>query len=282
MHPVWMIEADVYGDEAVPLLEEIRRQGMVAATIPYPSLKKGAAPVIDGQPLSPEACVLGYGTLPFARQIQLHHPWVPGAWCSPENLDCAAYFAHFGKFLLNQNYAILPGVEAIRQQDWLFSVFSRGDEVFARPTSCHKLFVGRRISREAFPSALAPTRYDPLTLVVIAAPKQIAREWRLVVIGDRVIAGSQYASGGTRAVSSDCPEEVRAFTEAMLREVRWRPDPIFMLDVCESEGGLWLVELNSFSCSWLYQCDLSTVVAEASKLASQVWEKSRPSQKPRV
>jgi ATP-grasp domain, R2K clade family 3 len=203
----------------------------------------------------------------------LHHQWVPGAWCNPENLDCAAYFAYFGKFLLNQHYAIMPGVEAIRQRDWLFAIFGKDDEVFARPTSCHKLFVGRRISRDTFASALAPTRYDPRTQVVVAAPREIAREWRLVAVGDRIIAGSQYAKGGTRAVAAACPAEVRSFAESMLAEVSWRPDPIFMLDVCEAEDRLWLVELNGFSCSWLYQCDLSAVVAEASELTRRAWNK---------
>ena len=61
---------------------------------------------------------------------------------------------------------------------------------------------------------------------------------------------------------------------AMLAEVRWRPDPIFMLDICESGGRLWLVELNSFSSSWLYQCDLGRIVAEASELASRAWTES--------
>jgi hypothetical protein len=273
MRPVWLIEAGVYGDEAEPLLAEIRRQGMAADVVPHQSLRRGSAPVIDGQSLPPDACVIGYGTFPFAREIQLHQRWTPGAWCNAENLDCATYFAYFGKFLLNQHYVILPGVEAIRQRDWLFSIFGSDEEVFARPTSCHKLFVGRRITRETFNSALAPTRYDPATPVMIAALKEITCEWRLLVIGDRVIAGSQYARDGARAISPDCPAEVRTFTESMLAEVRWHPDPIFMLDVCESDGRLWLVELNSFSCSWLYQCDLSAVVGEASALAMQTWER---------
>jgi hypothetical protein len=274
MRPTWLIEAGVYGDEADPLLTEIRRQGMAGDVLPYQALKAGTTPTAAGQPLPPGSCVIGYGTFPFARQILLHQCWVPGAWCAAENLDCAVYFAHLGKFLLNQHYAILPGVEAIRQRDWLFSVFGKDDEVFARPTSAHKLFVGRRIGREAFAAALAPTRYDPTTLIVVAAPKPIAREWRLVVAGDRVIAGSQYAVQGERAVAPDCPNEVRGFAEAMLAEVRWRPDPVFMLDVCESDGRFWLVELNSFSGSWLYQCDLTAVVAAVSELAERAWERS--------
>jgi hypothetical protein len=273
MRPTWLIEAGVYGDEATPLLDEIRRQEMLAEVVPHQSLKKGSTPVVNGESLSPDACVIGYGTFPFARQIQLHHRWVPGAWCSAENLDCATYFAYFGPYLLNQQYAIMTGVEAIRQRDWLYSVFGSDERVFVRPTSCHKLFVGRCIDRESFPVGLAPTRYDPTSLVVIAAPKSIVREWRLVVIGDRVVSGSQYAVAGERAITSDCPANVREFAATMLAEVRWRPDPAFMLDVCESAGRLWLVELNSFSGSWLYRCDLSAVIAEASELAERSWQK---------
>jgi hypothetical protein len=274
MHPLWLIEAGVYGDEALPLLDEVRRQGMAAEVVPHQSLRKGSAPVVGGQPLAPEACVLGYGTFPFAQQILLHQHWLPGAWCSAQNLDCAAYFAYFGRFLLNQHYAIMPGVEAIRQRDWLFSVFGRDERVFARPTSCHKLFVGRCIDRDSFAAALAPTRYDPASLVVMASPQPISREWRVVVIGDRIVSGSQYAVGGKRAIAADFPSEVRAFAESMLSEVRWRPDPAFMLDVCESAGRLWLVELNSFSGSWLYRCELPAVVSAASELCERIWQRS--------
>jgi hypothetical protein len=167
---------------------------------------------------------------------------------------------------------MMPGVEAIRQRDWLFSVLGRDDEVFARPTGCHKLFVGRRVGREAFAGILSPTRYDPSTAVLIAGPREIGREWRLVVMGDRVVSGGQYALNGQRAIGPDLPREVTTFAESMLSEVRWRPDPVFMLDVCESEGRLWLVELNSFSGSWLYQCDLNAVVAGAADVARRGWE----------
>ncbi len=173
MRPIWLIEAGVYGAEADPLLGEIQRQGMEIEVVPYRALKKGVELTIGRRVVSPDECVIGYGTFPFARQIQLHHSWVPGAWCDPENLDCTTYYAYFGKFLLNQQYFILPGVEAIRLQDWLFSLFGRKNEVFARPTCCHKLFTGRRIPREDFANALAPARYDPTTMVVAAAPKMI-------------------------------------------------------------------------------------------------------------
>lgn len=275
MRPAWVIEAGVYGAEADPLLAEIHRRDMVAAAVPFRVLQKERDLVAGGRPLADDDCVLGYGTFPFARQIQLHRRWTPGAWCDPANLDCTTYFAHFGRFLLNQNYAIMPGAEAIRQAEWLYEVFSRDGRVFARPTGCNKTFTGRCILKEDFAPALGLTRYDTATLVVVARPQEISREWRLVVTGDRVLAASRYADQGSKSLAPGCPAGVRTFAESMLAEVRWRPDPIFMLDIAESAGRFWLVELNGFSCSWLYACDVEAVVAEASKLATEVWEKAQ-------
>jgi hypothetical protein len=272
MKPVWLIEAGVYGNEVDPLLNELRRQGMTAEVVPHHALLKEKEIVAGGRRLADGDCVIGYGTFPFARQIQLRRQWVPGGWCDPVNLDCSVYFAWFGKYLLNQHYTIMPDVGAIRQRDWLYEVFGKDDMVFSRPAGCHKVFTGRCISWNDFPSALGPTRYDPATQIVIAAPKEIGREWRLVVTEDRVVAGSQYAVEGNKCIEAGCPEDVRPFAERMLLEIRWRPDPIFMMDICESDGRLWLVELNGFSCSWLYACDLAAVVGAAAELATRSWQ----------
>src|SRR5262245_66371285 len=102
MRPVWLLEAGVYGAEAEPLLAEVRLQGMAAEVIPYQALRKGVEVLAGGWALADGDCVVGYGTFPFARQIQLHRRWVPGAWCDPANPDCAAHFAHFGKYLLTR------------------------------------------------------------------------------------------------------------------------------------------------------------------------------------
>ena len=84
----------------------------------------------------------------------------------------------------------------------------------------------------------------------------------------RIVAASQYAVAGTRDVEAGCPREVTEFATTMLDTAPWRPDPIFMLDICESQGRLWLVELNGFSCSW-YACDFAAVVSTACNLAME-------------
>lgn len=264
--PIWLIETGVYGPEVEPLVAEVRRQGMRCEFVTYREIVKGPPPVTPGE------CVIVYGTYPTVRHAMLHRGWVPGGWCSPENLGCTTYYPHFEKYLLNRRHVIITGVEAIREKARLFAEFGDQGQVFIRPTSLHKLFVGRLISEADFETALAPTRYDPATQIVVAGPEEIGREWRFVIAGDEVVTGSQYAEGGVRAVAPGCPDEIGAFAREVLADVRWRPDELFMLDVCEAETGPYLVELNSFSCSWLYACDFARVVEVASEYTRRAWE----------
>jgi hypothetical protein len=280
MHPTWLVEADVFKVESEALLAALRRHGFPVQVVRPAALHRLAE--LGGLALDEPACVLFHGTWPVLRHLQLHSRWTPAGWHHLANLDCVGYYPHFGRFLLNQRYAMLPGVEAVRQQDWLFALFGRDDEVFVRPTGSTKLFTGRCIPRDDFATALAPARYDPATLVVIAAPRVLQCEWRLVVAGDEVLAGCQYALGGEARFATDCPDSVAQFAQAMLAAVPWRPDPIFMMDLGESDGQLYLLELNSFSCSGLYVCELDRVVAVAGELARREWENAeRTSAKPR-
>jgi hypothetical protein len=59
MCPVWLIEADVYGADAEPLLAEIRRQGMAGQVVPFQGLQKHNSFVAGGRPLADGDCVIG-------------------------------------------------------------------------------------------------------------------------------------------------------------------------------------------------------------------------------
>jgi hypothetical protein len=272
MKPAWLIERGVFRDHAAAFKAEVQRQGMICAEVDY---QPGRLPPDDlpgCPPLADDACVILWGTLPLMQQIQLRRRWIPGGWCNLERLACASYFAYFGPYMLNSYYSILPGVEALRLEDELFAEFGVDEEIFVRPSGVHKLFTGRIAHRDEFRDAIAPSRYDPTTLVVVSTPKEIGREWRLVVMGNDVIASSQYRDNGAIRVARGCPEIVSRYVSALLDRVPWRPDPLFMLDVCEADGELHLLELNSFSCSGLYDCDLAAVIRAASRVAECEWK----------
>jgi hypothetical protein len=111
--------------------------------------------------------------------------------------------------------------------------------------------------------------------VLIASPQEIVREWRVVIARGRFIAASQYKSEGCHSELPGCPQDVRTYVDGLLAEVQYRPDPIYMMDLCLSGNNLYLLELNSFSCSGLYQCDSSAVVKEVKGLAIEEWERAK-------
>jgi ATP-grasp domain, R2K clade family 3 len=273
MRPTWLFEADVFGQTAEPLKAEVRRQGMWCHVTRQGLLARGGGDAYGGHRIAADDCVVACGCYPFVRFVQDNRRWVPGAWCSLENLACSAYYPHFRPYLLNRRHRITTAIEAVRDQDALFAALGRAGRVFVRPDGCQKVFTGRVVAEAEFRTALAPARYDPDTRVVVAEPRAIAREWRLIVAEGVVIAASRYLVGGEIRVEAGCPADVLAFAAEMLAAVPWRPDAIFMADVCESGGGLYLLELNGFSCSAVYPCDYRAVVAGAGDLAIRAWER---------
>jgi hypothetical protein len=271
MKPTWLIERGVFGEYAIDFKAEVERQGMDCFEVDYRPGKQPPGDIVGCWNLADDACAVLWGTLPLMQQVQLHHAWVPGGWCNIENLDYATYSNYFGPFLLNGHHALLPGVEAISTTEKLFSEFGVDEEIFVRPSGVQKLFPGKVIYKDNFQEAIAASRYDPTMQVMVASPKDIGREWRLVVAGDEIVAASQYRDNGAISVVPDCPIQVTEYINDVLRRVSWRPDSLFVMDLCESDDRLYVLELNSFSCSGFYECDVEAIVRTASEIAEKEW-----------
>jgi hypothetical protein len=269
--PQWLIQADVFGRGIEPIKAAIRRQGMAFAVVQPRPFLNGVVPVVGGRLLQDDDCVVFLGTYPLMRQIQLQTRWKPGGWCEAPRFDCARYYPEFGSFVLNHDGSIMSIDAALAESDALFRRHESDGQVFIRPLGLEKTFTGRCVNSSAFVSALQSARYARCG-VLVARPRTVDREWRLVVSQRGVVAASQYRTSGELDVREGCPEEIRSFTEKVLVSTSYRPDPIFMLDVCESEGSMHVLELNSFSCSGLYACDPPAVVEEAARLACDAWE----------
>jgi hypothetical protein len=270
MTPIWLIEADVFGRSFEPIKAAIRQHGMAWEVVQPGPFLNGVAPSVGGHRLSDEDCVIFSGTFPLMRHIQLHYAWRPGGWCTAEHFDCRSYYPHFGNRLLNHEHAVLAMEDALSRVEENFAQFSKEGRVFLRPCGVQKTFTGRCVDREEFVLALESARYANVP-VLIAAPQAISREWRVVVSRGRFVAASQYKLHGAHREAPGCPREVRAYVERLLADVVFRPDPIYLMDIGESENNFSLIELNSFSCSGLYQCDPSEVALEAKGLAIDQW-----------
>lgn len=62
----------------------------------------------------------------------------------------------------------------------------------------------------------------------------------------------------------------------------WHPDRIYTVDICKVDNDLQVLELNSFSCSNLYNisnsniygCNLRNIVEEANLIAIAEWKEA--------
>lgn len=202
------------------------------------------------------------GSFEAAESFRRNRPdAVPGVIGTPEALRCSSYYPALGGRRLNTAHESLPLGELRPRWPELRACF--GETLFVRPDSGAKAFTGQLVSDlDRFEARERPylESMDARELVIVAAPREIAAEWRTVVIDGGVVAGSRYKSGGVKDVNPDVPADVLAFAGATAAEIE-PPAPAYMLDVArETSGRLSVVELNSFSCSDTYACEPLAVV----------------------
>lgn len=269
----WLLEKEVFEENINPIREAIVSQGMEYKLVHYTPSEglERTLPLFDK-----DDCVIAYGSLGFARQIKRLAPWIPGVWCNLTKFQCSHYYSHLGKFLLNDTYMMVPYGELLRLKEFIFDEgMAINGEVFVRPDSGYKLFTGMVAKYDTWEKDVEFMGfYDvaPEKLVVIAPPKKIVEEWRLVVVEKQVVAASQYKENGLVKLREGCPDEVSAFAQKVIAK-GWEPDLAYVMDICQLQhGDIRLIELNSFSCSGMYACDKSAMVEAASRLALKEWK----------
>lgn len=219
-------------------------------------------------------CVLFYGSLNLAKQIQRETSWQPGTFCNLKNFKCQTYYCHLGEYLLNQDYIMLPLKELIRRKDYICDLF--GANIFVRPDCGDKAFTGKvvnyhDISLDAFDYGFYYE--DDSILTIVSSAKKIDKEWRFVVCDHKVITGSQYKINCELEVEKGYPQDAFDFAQK-IADIKWQPDSCYTIDVSLSEGKYSILEINSFSCSGMYDCDANIIVKEVSKVAENIWKEN--------
>src|SRR5205085_356849 len=102
--------------------------------------------------------------------------------------------------------------------------------------------------------------------LLLARVCPIKAEWRFVIAGERVVAGSQYKIGSVLESAPGVPEGAETLAVTIAAHP-WRPADVFVADIAETEEGFRLLELNTFGTAGLYDCDLKAVVRSVSSYA---------------
>ena len=273
----WLVEE--YDDHVKELVEEIRKQGHECDFLNYYKMTKDNNYTGIGLPkgcgeYNGEEPVLFYGSIQLAGWIRRHKPlWVPGVWYNYDKYKVSHWSAALGKYMLNEDFIILPVAEITRRWEKLFRDVGDGNNLFIRPDNGTKSFGGKTFYKERWKLDWPNATYmmDPHELCVVSYPCNIGKEWRFIIVEGQVITGSQYKDHGSAEIQDIIPGDDKAYRAwkfaQKIADEKYNPDPMYTIDICEANGGFYLVELNNFCSSGLYACDLQKIVAKASELA---------------
>lgn len=265
----WLLEPEVFQDESEQLVAALKEMG-----VPHKVCTFGKPYEDYLTEFAEEDCVVFHGSLQFARLLQRKAKWIPGVYCNLPKFEAKYYYPRFGEYLLNAEYVMLPFGDLRRRKEFLFWYVGQDGYLFVRPDSGFKTFTGFMVSEEEFDKEMKglAMRLDPEQLVVAAPPSQIGREWRLVVVENQVVAATQYKHGHDLTRSRNMPQEVLDYGQQVLNSVKYSPDSVWTLDICESGNRLWVLEVGSFSCAGLYDCDPKKVIEAVNAVALKEWQ----------
>jgi len=269
--PTWIVEPDVFPTDTQPLLDALKQR-----SIPYCELRNRYDMSTMEQQIDFGDCAIFYGSLPVAKLLHRQATWIPGVIYDYPKYECRKYYAHFSKYLLNDNYAFMPFGDMCRRRDWLYKVFGADRAIFVRPDRGDKPFTGQLVYAENFAKDSERLGFGFSAavdeLIVVAEPRNIAFEWRFVVVEGKVVAGSQYKKDERSSISGDYPQT--AFDFATHMASLYNPDIAWVVDVCKTKATdeYRLLEIGCFSCAGLYECDRLAVVDAVSAAAVREWE----------
>lgn len=252
----WYIEATNYQNDfnapqrIVYVLEELGHPVTTFQYVPFGGTDHSNMPT--------ESPVVYYGTWNALadlrdRGVELPQPF---AWCDWGAFRCGSYYAHYGDLVVQRDVRFL-------KLSQLVEAFGAHEALFVRPDDNEKSFVGqvvKRGMREGFVRDLLERERCSLDLdVLVAAPRRIEREWRVVMVDGAAVSASQYKDQGGIEVLPGAPDEVLRFAERAAKV--WSPHPVFVLDIgLVGPGEHGIVEIGPFNYAGMYLNDVRAVV----------------------
>ena len=248
----WLLEKDIFPDTEEELVHAIEKNGGR-----YKFCRSLENLILN----SP---VIFYGSLGLAAELHRKTKATPGVFCNTKKFFCSQWYKTVPKNLLLQDKILFTNVSDFCRDPGLCLQTAGivGTDIFVRPDSPLKPFSGRVINAyKVKPQDLDfGFYYDDLKLpIVVSERKTVESEWRFVIKGDQVITGSGYRKNRKKDCQIYPGSAPWKFACSIAKQLT-PPDPLYIMDICESSGSLKLLELNPFSGADLYSCDRNLIV----------------------
>jgi hypothetical protein len=210
------------------------------------------------------ASFVAYGSHEFCKALQRQHSG--GLYFGlTSRMDYLTYVSELPDIEFLNSPAVATSWQQLRANPQFWQSVMGGTGLFTRPNANAKTFTGQCLPYAQWEDRCAgldqTSSVMPTTTVIVAPQQQILGEFRFVVAGSVVVAGSEYSWAGRLDVRQDWPPECYALAARVAeRGCGWTPDSVYVVDVALTPSGPRVVELNSFCCAGLYACNTLAVV----------------------
>lgn len=261
----WVLEPDIFPETHEPIRNAIRDRGHRLVDWSDAWWSEGVPPRVL------KTSVVFHGSLGNAARITSELKWRPGSFCPAQAFQCSSWYESARQWLVHTDWIICPANELVANARKIAGQLGATDCLFVRPDSPLKPFSGRVVDVSTLTLAKLDHGfyYDDDALQVIAAPvQQIGNEWRFVVVNRSVITGSAYDPETRKPVTVPTDSAAAAFASMVASKLP-EPEIVYVLDVCQCNGELRLLELNPFGGADLYACDANAIIDSVSAIAAR-------------
>ena len=103
--------------------------------------------------------------------------------------------------------------------------------------------------------------FDPHMKVVVAAPKNVVKEWRFAVVNKKIVTATLYNVNGLHNEQEGCTNAHASNMADEIANHSWQPDDVYALDICETKSGeVAMLEIGSLNSAGWYQMDCGAII----------------------
>jgi hypothetical protein len=258
----WILQEFEDAFKLAAALDAFGKEYTMHKAVPFVGELSPAPVVVD------PACVLLFGQYSLWRTAE-REGWSPGVFRIAPFVEQVAW----------KPYLLNGGGRFVTLRDVPSSV-EPGDELyFVRPVEDSKEMAGAVMSSDEIRAmagrvlALKPKEiiegslcHD--TMLMLCEPVVVLKEWRIWIVGGRIVTWSLYKDGRRVVYRHEIETEALYFAGEMAR-LNPGYSPAYVMDVCRTEDGYRIIETNSINAAGFYAADLSMLVAELERLGNQ-------------
>jgi ATP-grasp domain, R2K clade family 3 len=190
------------------------------------------------------------GSLNVAKRLSLDYSYT----------DCKKWIPIFREYVLSPRHTLFNDL------GYFANYVSEFDfPLYIRPSDGYKSFSGQVFPTkdkfiEEYNYLTKNLNYSDDLMCVTSPIKNIQKEWRTVFIDNKFIDGCLYMQGnGIVETESTIPSEVVELAKKIAKNDYFLNIFNFVIDICESDGKLFLLEINSFESGSFYAMDLDKI-----------------------